>query len=38
MGETFKGIAYEILREAGKPLHSDEITKIGYGSFPLLIS
>ncbi len=25
---TFKGIAYEILKEAGKPLHSDEITKI----------
>jgi hypothetical protein len=26
--DTFKGIAYEILREAGKPLHSKEITKI----------
>jgi len=25
---TFKGVAYEILKEAGKPLHSDEITKI----------
>ena len=25
---TFKGIAYEILRDAGKPLHYKEITKI----------
>ena len=25
---TFKEIAYEILRDAGKPLHSKEITKI----------
>jgi len=25
---TFKGIAYEILKEAGKPLHSKEITNI----------
>jgi len=25
---TFKGVAYDILKEAGKPLHSDEITKI----------
>ena len=25
---TFKDVAYEILKEAGKPLHSDEITKI----------
>ena len=25
---TFKGVAYEILKSAGKPLHSDEITKI----------
>jgi len=25
---TFKGIAYQILKEAGKPLHSKEITKI----------
>ncbi len=25
---TFKGIAYEILKEAGTPLHSTEITKI----------
>lgn len=28
MVNTFKGVAYEILKEAGKPLHSDEITKI----------
>ena len=28
MINTFKGIAYEILKEAGKPLHSDDITKI----------
>ena len=28
MANTFKGVAYEILKEAGKPLHSDEITKI----------
>jgi hypothetical protein len=28
MHNTFKGIAYDILKEAGKPLHSDEITKI----------
>lgn len=25
---TFKEIAYQILRECGKPLHSKEITKI----------
>lgn len=25
---TFKGIAYEILKEAGKPLHTNEITQI----------
>jgi len=25
---TFKGVAYEILKEAGKPLHTEEITKI----------
>lgn len=25
---TFKGVAYEVLKEAGKPLHSDEITRI----------
>ena len=25
---TFKSVAYEILKEAGKPLHSNEITKI----------
>lgn len=25
---TFKSVAFEILKEAGKPLHSDEITKI----------
>ncbi len=24
---TFKGVAYEILKEAGVPLHSDEITE-----------
>lgn len=28
MVNTFKGVAYEILREAGKPLHTNEITKI----------
>lgn len=28
MPNTFKEIAYEILKEAGKPLHSDEITRI----------
>lgn len=28
MVNTFKGVAYEILKEAGKPLHVDEITKI----------
>lgn len=28
MVNTFKGVAYEILKEAGKPLHTDEITKI----------
>jgi hypothetical protein len=28
MINTFKGIAYEILKEAGKPLHADTITKI----------
>lgn len=28
MINTFKGVAYEILKEVGKPLHSDEITKI----------
>lgn len=28
MVNTFKGVAYEILKEAGKALHSDEITKI----------
>lgn len=28
MVNTFKGVAYEILKEAGKPLHSDEITRI----------
>jgi HB1, ASXL, restriction endonuclease HTH domain len=28
MINTFKGVAYEILKEARKPLHSDEITKI----------
>lgn len=28
MINTFKGIAYEILKDAKKPLHSDEITKI----------
>ena len=28
MINTFKGVAYEILKEAGKPLHSDDITKI----------
>jgi len=28
MVNTFKGVAYEILKEVGKPLHSDEITKI----------
>ncbi len=28
MTNTFKGVAYEILKEAGRPLHSDEITKI----------
>lgn len=28
MVNTFKGVAYEILKEAGKPLHSDEITQI----------
>ncbi len=26
---TFKSIAYQILKEAGKPLHSKEITKRG---------
>ena len=31
MVNTFKGVAYEILREAGNPLHSDEITKIALG-------
>jgi hypothetical protein len=25
---SFKDIAYQILKEAGKPLHSKEITKI----------
>lgn len=29
--ETFKDIAYRILQEAGKPLHSNEITKIALG-------
>ncbi len=28
MVNTFKGVAYEILKETGKPLHSDEITKL----------
>ncbi len=28
MVNTFKGVAYEILKEAGKPLHYEEITKI----------
>ena len=28
MVNTFKGVAYEILKEVGKPLHADEITKI----------
>lgn len=28
MTNTFKGVAYEILKEAGKPLHAEEITKI----------
>ena len=28
MTNTFKGIAYDILQEADKPLHADEITKI----------
>lgn len=28
MIHTFKGVAYEILKEAGKPLHSNDITKI----------
>jgi len=28
MINTFKGVAYEILKEAGTPLHSEEITKI----------
>ena len=28
MINTFKGVAYEILKEAKKPLHTDEITKI----------
>jgi hypothetical protein len=28
MINTFKGVAYEILKEMGKPLHTDEITKI----------
>lgn len=28
MINTFKGVAYEILKEAGKPLHTEEITKI----------
>lgn len=28
MTNTFKGIAYEILKEAGKPLHTNEITQI----------
>lgn len=28
MANTFKSVAYEILKEVGKPLHSDEITKI----------
>ncbi len=28
MVNTFKGVAFEILKEAGKPLHADEITKI----------
>lgn len=28
MVNTFKGVAYEILIEAGKPLHSDKITEI----------
>jgi hypothetical protein len=28
MTNTFKGVAYEILKEAGKPLHAKEITKI----------
>ena len=26
--KTFKKIAYQILKEAGKPLHNKEITKI----------
>lgn len=28
MTNTFKGVAYDILKEANKPLHTDEITKI----------
>jgi len=28
MTNTFKGVAYEILKEAGKPLRSDEMTRI----------
>lgn len=27
---SFKDIAYQILKEAGKPLHSKEITKIKF--------
>jgi hypothetical protein len=27
---SFKDIAYQILKEAGKPLHSKEITKIAW--------
>jgi len=28
MTNTFKGVAYEVLKEAKRPLHTDEITKI----------
>lgn len=28
---SFKDIAYQILKETGKPLHSKEITKIALG-------
>lgn len=28
MTNTFKGVAYDILKEVGKPLHAEEITKI----------
>jgi hypothetical protein len=30
---SFKDIAYQILKEAGKPLHSKEITKL-----PLIVA